>query len=62
MGFVKFLFGIVAFIVAIWVLKIVLNIVGFFLYLIWIATVVGFLLLVGYLIYRILVPRHSIHT
>jgi hypothetical protein len=62
MALVRFLFGIVAFVIAVIVMKFVLGVVGFLLSLLWAAIVVGFLFLAGYVIYRILAPRNTVHS
>lgn len=62
MGLVRFVFGILTFVIAVVVMKFVLGVVGFLLSLLWAAIVVGLLLLVGYVIYRILTPRNTVHS
>lgn len=62
MALVRFVFGIVAFFIAVIVMKFVLKVVGWLLTLLFSAIVVGFLLLVGYVIYRILTPRNTVHS
>jgi hypothetical protein len=62
MALVRFVFGVLTFIIAVLVIRFVLGVVGFLLSLLWAAIVVGFLLLVGYLIYKILTPRDTVHS
>ena len=57
MGFLRFVLGLVAFVIAIKVVAIVLGIIGFALKLLWIALVLGCFVLVAWVIYRIISPR-----
>jgi phage shock protein PspC (stress-responsive transcriptional regulator) len=59
MGFLKFIIGIVSFVIAIKIAALVLGIIFTLLHLLWIAIVVGFLALVAYLIYKIVSPRRT---
>ena len=59
MGFLRFIIGAVTFVIAIKLLGIILGIIGFALHLVWIAIVVGFFLLVAWLIYRLVSPRRT---
>lgn len=57
MGFLRFVLGLVAFVIAIKLVAIVLGIIGFALKLLWIALVLGCFVLVAWVIYRIISPR-----
>jgi len=57
MGFLRFVFGLVAFVIAIKLVAILLGIIGFALKLLWIAIVLGVFVLVAWLIYRMISPR-----
>jgi hypothetical protein len=59
MGFLRFIIGIVTFVIAIKLLGILLGIIGFALHLLWIAIVVGFFVLVAWLIYKLVSPRRT---
>jgi hypothetical protein len=59
MGFLRFVLGIVAFLIAVKLLGILLGIIGFALHLAWLAIVVGLIVLVAWGIYRLLVPRRA---
>ena len=59
MGILRFIIGIVTFIIAIKVLSIVLALVGFALKLIWLAAVVGFFVLIGWIIYKVVWPNSA---
>ena len=63
MGFVKFVLGtigsIVAFVISIKLLAILLALVGFALKLLWLAVVVGFFLLIAWVVYKIVTPRRA---
>jgi hypothetical protein len=59
MGFIRFVLGLVAFIIAIKLVAIVLGIVGFVLKLLWIALVLGFFVLVAWVIYKMISPRSA---
>jgi len=60
MALVRFVLGILSFIIAVLVMKFVLGVVSFLLSLLWAAIVIGFLLLVGYVIYKIVTPRDTV--
>jgi hypothetical protein len=57
MGFLRFVLGIVAFMIAIKLVAILLGIIGFALKLIWIAIVLGVIVLVAWGVYRLVSPR-----
>jgi hypothetical protein len=57
MGFLRFVLGLVAFVIAIKLVAILLAIIGFALKLLWIAVVLGVFVLVAWLIYRMISPR-----
>ena len=59
MGFIRFVLGLVAFVIAVKLVAIVLGIVGFVLKLLWIALVLGFLVLVAWVIYKMISPRST---
>lgn len=62
MGFIRFVLGLVAFIIAIKLVSILLGIIGFALHLAWIAIVLGFFVLVAWLIYKLISPRSTQHA
>jgi hypothetical protein len=59
MGFLRFVLGLVAFVIAIKLVAILLGIIGFALKLLWIAIVLGILVLVAWLIYKMITPRSA---
>jgi len=59
MGFLRFVLGMVAFVIAIKLVAILLGIIGFAFKLLWIAIVLGFFVLVAWLIYRLIAPRSA---
>ena len=59
MGFIRFVLGLVAFVIAVKLVAIVLGIVGFVLKLLWIALVLGFFVLVAWAIYKMISPRSA---
>ena len=59
MGFIRFVLGLVAFVIAVKLVAIVLGIVGFVLKLLWIALVLGFFVLVAWVIYKLISPRST---
>ena len=59
MGFIRFVLGLVAFVIAVKLVAIILGIIGFALKLLWIALVLGFFVLVAWVIYRVISPRHA---
>lgn len=59
MGFIRFVLGLVAFVIAIKLVAILLGIIGFALKLLWIAIVLGVLVLVAWLIYKMITPRSA---
>ena len=56
MGFLRFILGIVAFVVAVKLLAILLGIIGFALKLVWLAVVVGLVVLVAWGVYKLITP------
>ena len=59
MGFIRFVLGLVAFVIAVKLVAIVLGIVGYVLKLLWIALVLGFFVLVAWVIYKMISPRST---
>ncbi|HXU37920.1 MAG TPA: hypothetical protein VN937_16270 [Blastocatellia bacterium] len=59
MGFLRFVLGMVAFVIAIKLVAILLAIIGFAFKLLWIAIVLGVFVLVAWLIYRMISPRSA---
>jgi hypothetical protein len=59
MGFLRFVLGLVAFVIAIKLVAILLAIIGFALKLLWIAVVLGVFVLVAWLIYKMISPRSA---
>ena len=59
MGFLRFVLGLVAFVIAIKLVAILLGVIGFALKLLWIAIVLGVLVLVAWLIYKMISPRST---
>jgi hypothetical protein len=59
MGFIRFVMGLVAFVIAIKLVAILLGIIGFALKLLWIAIVLGCFVLVAWVIYRVVSPRSA---
>jgi len=57
MGFLRFVLGLVAFVIAIKLVAIILGIIGFALKLLWIAVVLGLFVLVAWVIYKLVSPR-----
>jgi len=57
MGLIRFVLGLVAFVIAVKIASIVLLFIGFALKLLWIAIVLGVFVLIAWGIYRMLSPR-----
>ena len=57
MGFIRFVLGLVAFIIAVKLAAILLGIIGFALKLLWIAIVLGVIVLIAWVIYKMISPR-----
>ncbi len=57
MGFIRFVLGLVAFLIAVKLVAIILGIIGFALKLLWIALVLGCFVLVAWVVYRVISPR-----
>ena len=57
MGFIRFVLGLVAFVIAVKLVAIILGIIGFALKLLWIAIVLGCFVLVAWVIYKVIAPR-----
>ena len=62
MGFIRFVLGLVAFVIAVKLVAIVLGIIGFVLKLLSIALVLGFFVLVAWVIYKLISPRSTQHA
>ena len=56
MGFIRFVLGLVAFVVAVKLVAILLAIIGFALKLLWIAIVLGVFVLIAWVIYKMISP------
>jgi hypothetical protein len=59
MAFIRFVLGLVAFIIAIKLVSIILGIIGFALHLVWVAIVVGLFVLVAWVIYKMISPHSA---
>jgi hypothetical protein len=59
MGFLRFVLGLVAFVIAIKLVAILLAIIGFAFKLLWIAIVLGLFVLVAWAIYKLISPRSA---
>lgn len=59
MGFLRFILGLVAFVIAIKLVSILLGIIGFALHLAWIAIVIALLVLVAWVIYKLISPSSA---
>lgn len=59
MGFIRFVLGLVAFVIAVKLAAILLGIIGFALKLLWIAVVIGFFVLIAWVIYKLISPRRT---
>lgn len=59
MGFIRFVLGLVAFVIAVKLVAILLGIIGFALKLLWIAIVLGFFVLVAWVIYKMISPHST---
>jgi hypothetical protein len=62
MGFLRFVLGMVAFVIAIKLVSILLVLIGFAFKLLWIAIVLGFLVLAAWLVYKLITPRSAQQT
>jgi len=62
MAFIRFVLGLVAFVIAVKLVAIILGIIGFALKLLWIAIVLGFFVLVAWVIYKLIMPRSAEQT
>ena len=58
-GLVRFVVGLLTFVIGVAVVKILLGIIGFALHFIWLAIVVGFFVLIGWVVYKIIFPRNA---
>ena len=56
---VRFIVGLLTFVIGVAVVKILLGIIGFALHLVWLAIVVGFFVLIGWIVYKIIFPRNA---
>ena len=59
MAIIRFIVGLVTFFIAIAVVKILLGIIGFALHLIWLAIIVGFFALIGWIVYKVIFPNRA---
>ena len=59
MGFIRFVLGLVAFLIAVKLVAILLGIIGFALKLLWIVIVLGSFVLVAWVIYKMIAPRST---
>ena len=59
MGFIRFVLGLVAFVIAVKLADILLGIIGFALKLLWIAIVLAVFVLVAWVIYKMISPRST---
>jgi hypothetical protein len=59
MGFIRFVLGLVAFVIAIKIAALLLGIIGFALKLVWIALVLGSFVLVAWVVYKVISPRDT---
>ena len=57
MGFIRFVLGLVAFVIAIKIAALLLGIIGFALKLVWLALIVGTFVLVAWVVYKVISPR-----
>jgi hypothetical protein len=59
MGFIRFVLGLVAFVIAVRLVAILLAIIGFALKLLWIAVVLGVFVLIAWVIYKVISPGRT---
>jgi len=59
MGFIRFVLGLVAFVIAIRLVVVILTIASFLLKLLFLAIVIGLFILVAWVIYKIIAPRRT---
>jgi hypothetical protein len=59
MGFIRFVLGLVAFVIAIRLVVVILTIASFLLKLLFLAIVIGLFVLVAWVIYKIIAPRST---
>ncbi len=59
MGFIRFVLGLVAFVIAIKLVVVILTIASFLLKLLFLAIVIGLFVLVAWVIYKIIAPRST---
>ena len=59
MGLLRFVLGLVACVIAIKLVSILLFLIGFAFKLLWIAIVLGFLVLAAWLVYKLIAPRSA---
>jgi hypothetical protein len=59
MGFLRFVIGLVSFVIAVKIASILLAVIGFALHLIWIVFVVGIIGLIAWVIYKMVSPRRA---
>lgn len=58
MGIVRFIIGLLTFVIGVAVVKFVLWIIATGLHLLWAAMVIGFFLLLGWIVYKVIFPKH----
>jgi hypothetical protein len=59
MGFIRFVLGLVAFVIAVKLVAVILTIASFLLKLLFLAIVIGLFVLVAWVIYKIISPRST---
>ena len=59
MGFIRFVLGLVAFVIAVRLVVVILTIASFLLKLLFLAIVIGLFVLVAWVIYKIIAPRST---
>jgi hypothetical protein len=59
MGFIRFVLGLVAFVIAVKLVAVILTIASFLLKLLFLAIVIGLFVLVAWVIYKIISPRSA---
>jgi hypothetical protein len=59
MGFIRFVLGLLAFVIAIKIVAFLLAIIGLALKLFWVAIVLGIFVLIAWLVYKMVTPRSA---
>ena len=59
MVIIRSIIGLVSFFIAVAIAKVLLGIIGFALHLLWLAIIVGFFILIGWIVYKIIFPRNA---